>query len=302
MSEDRVVIAGASGLIGGALTASLQADGVEVTRLVRRPATDTDEIEWHPEAGAEAAIDPGVLDGSTAVVNLGGASIARLPWTSHYRTTLRESRLQPTAALAHAIHALGADAPQFVSASAVGIYGDRPGQQLTERSSAGRGFLAELCVEWEAAAVAAGPDARVALLRTSSVLHPRAVLKPLIALTRLGVSGPLGSGEQVWPWISLDDEVRAIRHIIDRRITGPVNLAGPTPATANEIGLALARLLHRPFVLPAPAWALRMAVGRDAADSLLLADASVEPRVLVDTGFAFAHETAAGAIEAALAH
>lgn len=298
MRDDRVVIAGSSGLIGSALTRSLQADGIEVTRLVRRPARSTDEVQWQPDT---TDLDPGVLAGATAVVNLCGASIAHLPWTSTYRTTLAASRLQPTMRLAQAIHALADDAPQFVSASAVGFYGNRPGETLTETSTAGDSYLAGLSADWERAALAAGPGARVALLRTASVLHPQAVLKPLLLLTRAGVSGPLGGGEQVWPWISLDDEVRAIRHIIDHGLTGPVNLAGPVPASANDIGRDLARRLHRPFVLPAPAWALRLALGRDAAESLLLADATVTPQVLTDTGFAFVHETAAEAIGAALA-
>lgn len=298
MRDDRVVIAGSSGLIGSALTRSLQADGIEVTRLVRRPARSTDEVQWQPDT---TDLDPEVLAGATAVVNLCGASIAHLPWTSTYRTTLAASRLQPTMRLAQAIHALADDAPQFVSASAVGFYGNRPGETLTETSTAGDSYLAELSADWERAALAAGPGARVALLRTASVLHPQAVLKPLLLLTRAGVSGPLGGGEQVWPWISLDDEVRAIRHIIDHGLTGPVNLAGPVPASANDIGRDLARRLHRPFVLPAPAWALRLALGRDAAESLLLADATVTPQVLIDTGFTFVHETASEAIGAALA-
>ena len=154
-------------------------------------------------------------------------------------------------------------------------------------------------MRWEAEARRAEDHTRVTLLRTAPVIHRRGVLKPLIQLTRFGVSGPLGHGTQIWPWISLDDEVRAIRHILDAKISGPVNLTGPTPASANDIGRALAERMHRPFWLPAPAWALRIALG-DAADSLLLPDADVRPQVLELSGFRFTHPTAADAVAAAL--
>lgn len=294
----RVVIAGGSGLIGGALTWRLWADGFRVTRLVRRPPRSEDEVEWLAD---DRPLDPGVLAGADAVVCLNGASIGRLPWTPAYREALRESRLRPTRTIASAIRALGPEAPALVSASAVGYYGDRPGERLDERSGPGATFLAELCREWEREALAAGPDARVVLLRTAPLLHRRGVLKPLLALTRLGLAGPLGSGEQHWPWISLDDEVRAIRHLLDAPVEGPVNLTGPTPATANDIGRELARAMGRPFALPAPAWALRLGLGRAAADSLLLADALVEPAALEASGFEFRHRIPAEAIAAALA-
>lgn len=298
MSPDRIVISGASGLVGAALTSSLRADGIAVTRLVRRAPHGLEEVEWRPGRGG---LDPAVLAGAKAVVNLNGASIGRLPWTRGYRETLRESRILPTRTLAAAIRDLGSEAPAFLSASAVGFYGDRPGEHLTEASGPGETFLAALSDDWEREALGAGPGARVTLLRTAPILHPRGVLKPLIALTRLGVSGPLGTGRQMWPWISLDDEVRAIRHIIDSGITGPVNLSGPELASANEIGSALARRMRRPYLLPAPTWALRMGLGRDAADSLLLADARVEPGALKASGFEFVHPTVASTIDAALA-
>lgn len=298
MSTAHVVIAGASGLIGGALTWSLQADGIRVTRLVRRPPQAPDEVEWHP--GSDA-LDPAALAGADAVVGLNGASIGRLPWTPSYRETLRESRLAPTRTLAAAIRQLGSDAPAFLSASATGFYGDRPGEILSEDSGPGTTFLAELCVEWEGAALAAGPSARVVHLRTAPLLHRQGVLKPLITLTNLGLSGPLGNGRQVWPWISLDDEVRAIRHLIDSTVSGPVNLTGPGTATASEIGRELAAAMRRPFLVPAPAWALRLGLGRDAADALLLPDANTVPSALEHSGFSFHHPTAAAAIVAALA-
>lgn len=297
MSDWHVIVSGGSGLIGQELVRALRADGARVVQLVRRRARTADEVEWLTD---EAPLDPAVLEGATAVVNLNGASIGRLPWTGRYREMLRESRIAPTRTLAAAIRALGANAPALVSASAVGFYGDRPGAELTESSGPGQTFLAQLCVEWEAAALASGPHARVALLRTAPILHPRGVLKPMIALTRFGLSGPLGGGEQIWPWISLEDEVRAIRHLIGTEISKPVNLCGPVKASANEIGRALARSMHRPYAIPSPAWALRLGLGRDAADSLLLADAAATPRVLLDSGFEFSHETAEQAVAASL--
>lgn len=298
MSDGRVVIAGGSGLIGGALTWSLQADGIEVAHLVRRPPRTPNEAEW---LTGGRPLDPGVLAGADAVVCLNGASIGRLPWTRAYRAELRESRLVPTRTIAAALRELGADAPAFLCASAVGYYGDRQGEDLDESSGTGRTFLAGLCEEWEREAAAAGPGSRVVHLRTAPLLHRRGVLKPLLLLTRLGLSGPLGRGSQLWPWISLDDEVRAIRHLIDSDVAGPVNLTGPTLASAAEIGRELARMMRRPYLLPAPAPALRLALGRDAADSLLLADARVRPAVLERTGFAFEHRTVRQALAVALA-
>lgn len=296
MTGAPVVVSGGSGLIGSALRRALQGDGVPVVSLVRRPPTSADEVRWAP---GERPLDPEVLAGARAVVNLNGASIGRLPWTRDYRETLRTSRIAPTRTLATALRELGADAPILLSASAVGIYGDRPGEPLDERSEPGRGFLPELCVEWEAEARASsGP---VALLRTASVLHERAVLGPLVRIARLGGAGPLGGGRQVWPWISLADEVRAIRHVLEHGVTGPVNLCGPEPATAGLIVRAVARALRRPALLPAPAFALRLALGREAADALLLADARVDPAVLRATGFAFTSPTAPVAIAAELA-
>ncbi|GAB2557976.1 TIGR01777 family oxidoreductase [Leucobacter ruminantium] len=298
MGERRIVVAGASGLIGGALVHALRVDGFRVVRLVRREAHGPDEIEW---LRSGEPLPPDALAGAAAVVGLNGASIGRLPWTPAYRDTLRRSRIDSTRTLAAALRQLGDEAPRFISGSAVGFYGDRPGERLTETSGAGGTFLAELCREWEAEALAAGPAVRVVLLRTAPVIHRRGVLKPLIALTRLGLGGPLGSGRQLWPWISLEDEVRAIRHLVDSDVEGPVNLTGPVAASAKDIGRELARAMHRPFVLPAPAWALRLGLGRDAADSLLLADARVEPRALEESGFEFRHRTPAEAIAAALA-
>ncbi|WP_396668556.1 TIGR01777 family oxidoreductase [Microbacterium sp. R86528] len=295
--DSRVVVAGASGLVGTALVDSLRADGIDVTTLVRRPATGADEVQWLTDT---ESLDPDVLAGASAVVSLNGASIGRVPWTSSYRNTLLWSRIAPTRAIAQAIRALGADAPAFLSASAVGFYGSAPGVVLTERAGRGETFLADLCGEWETAALGAGDAARVALLRTAPIVHREGVLKPMIVLTKAGVSGKIGRGTQAWPWISLDDEVRAIRHVIDSEISGAVNLSGPTRATANDLGFALAVRMNRPFVLPAPVWAMKAALGSDAVESLLTSDAHVVPEVLSESGFTFTHATVDEAVAAAL--
>lgn len=293
----RVVVAGASGLIGGALVDSLRADSIEVTRLVRRPAEAPDEVEWLTDA---APLDPAVLAGAEAVVGLNGASIGRFPWTARYKNTLLWSRITPTRALARALRELGPDAPAFVSSSAVGWYGSSPGRVLTEDAPRGESFLADLCGEWESAAYSAGPEARVATVRTAPVVHRDGVLKPLMLLTKLGVSGPIGRGTQVWPWISLEDEVRGIRHVIEAGITGPVNLTGPARATANDLGFALAVRMNRPFVVRAPVWGVKLALGADATEAILTADMNVVPAVLTASGFEFLHPTVQDAVEAAV--
>ncbi|MGA7147456.1 MAG: TIGR01777 family oxidoreductase [Microbacterium sp.] len=291
----RVVVAGASGLIGSALVDSLRGDGIDVTTLVRRPAEAPGEVEWLTDA---RPLDPDVLDGAEAVVGLNGASIGRFPWTSRYKNTLLWSRVTPTQAIARAVRELGSDAPAFLSASAVGYYGSAPGARLTERARRGETFLADLCGEWEGAALAAGDAARVTLLRTAPIIHPKGVLGPLMLLTRLGLSGPIGRGTQAWPWISLEDEVRAIRHAMDAGIDGPVNLTGPTRATANDLGFALAQRMNRPFVLRAPVWAVRLALGADATEAVLTSDMDVVPAVLQESGFVFRHRTVEEAVAA----
>lgn len=296
-SARRVVLAGASGLIGSALADSLRADGVEVTSLVRHAPSGPHEVQWLENA---APLDPEVLAGAQAVVCLNGATIGRFPWTRSYKSTLLWSRITPTRTLATAIRALGDDAPALVNASATGYYGSQPGAVLTEESRRGEGFLADICGEWESTALAAGPRARVALLRTAPVVHERGVLKPLLLLTKLGISGPIGRGTQVWPWITLDDEVRAIRHVIDSDIDGPVNLTGPTRATANDLGFALARRMNRPYALRAPVWGIKLGLGADATEALLTSDADVRPTVLEQSGFTFTHSTVEEAVASAV--
>lgn len=296
MPERRVVVSGASGLIGRALIDSLVADGYAVTRLVRHPAQGPDEVTWSP---GEKPLDPQVLAGAEAVVNFNGATIGRFPWTASYKKQLVWSRLRPTQTLARALRELGEDAPLFVSSSASGYYPpDGHGRTFDETGPRGDAFLSELCGEWEVAAVASG--ARTALLRTAPVVHRDGVLKPLLLLTKLGLSGPLGRGTQVWPWISLDDEIRGIRHVMDHSITGPVNLTGPERATANDLGFALARRLNRPYLLRAPLWAIRLVLGKDAVDALLATDSHVVPAVLLESGFEFHHPTVEDAVAAAV--
>lgn len=301
-AEGRVVLAGASGLIGRALARSLRQDGIPVSVLVRRPARSDDEVPW---LQTTAPLDPDVIAGARAVVGLSGASIGRFPWSRRYRSELIWSRLTPTRTLATAVRALGEDAPAFLSASAVGYYGDY-GIAVTESAAAGDTFLARLCVVWEDAALSAGDRARTVLLRTAPLVHPDAALKPLIQLTRLGVAGPIGRGTQSWPWISLRDEVRAIRHAIDTELSGPVNLAGPRRATANDLGFALAVRMNRPYLVRTPVWALRAVLGRDAVSALLSEDVEVFPKALLDSGFAFTHPTVedavADAVPAAVSH
>ena len=293
----RVIVAGASGLIGSALVGSLRSDGIRVTTLVRRPPAADDEVEWLTGSGP---LDPSVLEGADAVVGLNGATIGRFPWTPRYKNTLLWSRLTPTRAIARAVRELGAGSPAFISASAVGYYGSAPGALLTEGSPRGETFLADLCGEWESAALGAGDHARVALLRTAPLVDPLGVLKPLMLLTRFGVSGPIGRGTQKWPWISLEDEVRGIRHVIDSQISGPVNLTGPEIASANDLGFALARRMNRPFLLRAPIWAIKLVLGTDATEALLTTDAAVLPSVLEASGFTFTHTTVEQAVDAAV--
>ncbi|GAA3899907.1 TIGR01777 family oxidoreductase [Microbacterium invictum] len=291
----RVVIAGASGLIGSALADSLRGDGIPVVRLVRHAPVNPDEVTWDP---ARRRLDPAVLAGARAVVGLNGASIGRFPWTARYKHELVWSRISPTQNIARAMRELGTDAPVFVSSSAVGYYPSAPGVSLTEQSPRGDTFLADLCGEWEGATRLAGEHARVVLLRTAPILHPKGVLAPLMLLTRLGLSGPIGRGTQVWPWISLDDEVRAIRHVIDHDIAGPVNLTAPERATANDIGFTLAVRMNRPYLLRVPEWALPLVLGRDATRALLTSDMHVLPEVLTASGFTFTQPTVMDAVNA----
>jgi uncharacterized protein (TIGR01777 family) len=293
----RIVIGGASGLIGTALGRSLETDGHDVVRLVRRSARGAGEAEWDPLAGV---LDPAVVNGADAVVNLSGASLGKLPWTAAYRSTILWSRLSATRTLVDAMNRAEQPPAAFLSGSAVGYYGDRPGETLTEDSSRGSGFLADVVVAWEDSALAAPDAVRTVLLRNGIVVDLAGVLKPLAPLTRFGLAGPLGSGRQFWPWIGLQDEVRAITHLLTSSLAGPVNLCGPQPARADDLMFELARRMNRPYLLRAPKIALKALLG-DAADGLLLSDQRVEPRRLLDDGFTFGTPTVEEALAEALA-
>lgn len=293
----RIILAGSSGLIGRALAEKLRECGAEVHHLVRRETRNSREHMWSPETGM---LELEVLAGADALVSLNGASVGHLPWSASYRRALRDSRLDSTRTLMRAVQQLGSEAPKaWLSGSAVGYYGDRPGETMTEASNAGETFLARLCVEWEQQALEA-TGTQVALLRTAPVIHPQGVLKPMITLTKLGLGGPLAGGKQIWPWISLADEVRGILHVLDRGLRGPINLTGPTLSSAHDIGSALARQLRRPFLIPAPQFALNITLGKDATESLLTSDAAVLPEALLQSGFEFVHTTPDAAIRDAL--
>lgn len=294
MSGQRVVVTGASGLIGGALSASLRERGDEVVHLVRRPPRTTGEVQWDPDS---RHLDPQVLDGVDAVVHLAGAGVGEHRWTPSYQQTILRSRVDSTTAVAQAVAAHG-DRVRLVSGAAVGIYGsDRGDEVLTEASEPGEGFLADVVRAWEAStAPAVDAGAAVATIRTGLVMSSDSqAFAPLVKLGRFGLAGPLGSGKQWWPWITLTDEVRAIEHLIDHReVTGPVNLVGPDPQRQGDVAKEIGRQLHRPAVLPAPTFALRLVLGGFADD--VVGSQRALPEVLTGSGFAFRHETLTAAV------
>lgn len=297
-----VAITGASGLIGSALSEALRGHGDQVLHLVRRaPRASGDlpagvrEATWSP--GGD--LDAGVLDGVTHVVHLAGAGIGDQRWTERRKEELVRSRLEGTATIARAVaDALPHGGPsRLVSGSAIGYYGDRGAEVLTEDSDLGEGFLADLCQDWEAATWAAEhAGVHVAHARTGIVLAPHGgALAKLLPLARVGLAGRLGPGEQYWPWITLHDHVRALVFLLDHpTLTGPVNLTGPHPDTQTDIVRALAQALGRPALVPAPTVALRLALGEMAGE--ILASARVLPTVLTDAGFAFDHPDLATAM------
>ena len=292
----RVLVAGASGFIGTAVTSRLVDEGHEVLRLVRRRASAADEVSWSPASGI---IDFTVMDRVDAVLNLSGASLTRLPWTRRYRDEILESRVTAARTLADAMRKAASPPAVFLSGSAVGIYGDRPGELLTEHSSPGSGFLADVVGRWEAAAQLAPHGTRTVLLRTGIIVGRGGAFKPIMRLTKSGASGRLGTGGQHWPWIALDDEVGAIMHLLHSSVSGPVNLVGPTPATADRIMGAVAERLHRPYVIPVPEPLLKLGLG-SAAEDLLLSSQKVRPQRLIDDGYRFRYPTVESAIDAML--
>jgi hypothetical protein len=298
----RILVSGSSGLIGRALCARLPGLGHTPVRLVRRPAAGPDEIAWDPAAGT---LDPAALAGLDAVVHLAGAGIADRRWTPARRRELVDSRVRSTMLLAVALAASASPPRVLLSASASGWYGDRGDEALDETAAPGGGFLAGLARAWEdAAAPAAAAGIRVVHPRTGIVLTPGGgALAQLLPLFRLGLGGPLGDGRQWWSWITLDDLVEALVHAIGHvEVRGPFNAASPAPATNTAFARALGRVLHRPAWLPAPAFALRLALGRELADEVLLASQRLRPAVLERTGFRFADPDLEPALRRLLGH
>jgi uncharacterized protein (TIGR01777 family) len=288
----RVLISGASGLIGRALSDSLSRDGHEPVALVRREPARKGEFRWDP---AQQVIDSNAFDGVDAVVNLAGAPVAGRRWSSSYQRQIRTSRIDSTTTLVTAlVDAVGNGGPHtLISGSAVGYYGpDTQDATLDESAAAGAGFLAGVTVDWEhATAPATRVGVRVACVRTGIVLARKGgALGTVLPLFKLGVAGRLGSGRQWMSWISLADEVAAIRWLLEHDdITGPVNLTAPHPVTNADYTRAVGAALHRPTVVPVPATALRLALG-DLADEGALASQKIAPRRLLDSGFRFSHE------------
>jgi len=284
----RILLAGASGLIGTALASTLKAGGHDVVRLVRRPPANTGEFQWDPAAGR---LDAGAMTGTDAVINLSGAGIGDRPWTRHRINELSTSRLGATQTLTSAMRRMDSPPPVFLSQSASGYYGDAGHALLREDAPPGEGILARICADWEAVAHEAPAGVRVATPRTGVVLsRTGGALGRLLPLVRLGLGGPLGNGRQYWPWITLPDVTAAFEFLLTTELSGPVNVCAPENADVNALIARLAGALHRPALLRVPAPALRLAMGQ-LADELLLASQRMEPAVLAGAGFQWRHPT-----------
>ena len=283
----RVLISGYSGLVGTELSKQLRELGHEPVALVRRTATQDNEVSWNP--GVEE-LDDKLMESIDAVVNLGGATTGRIPWTKKYMQAIISSRLDSTKTLVDAINRAKNQPRVLISGSASGIYGNRGDEILNEDSGRGSGFLADLASQWEAEAAKA--DTRVVYARTTMVMSKKlGALGRLLPLIKAGIGGPLGSGQQWWAWISLEDEARAIIHLInDEQASGPYNLTAPEPATCEQIVKSLGKALKRPTFLRVPAWAMRLLVGV-AAEELLLCSQKMSANKLLDSGFKFKHPT-----------
>jgi uncharacterized protein (TIGR01777 family) len=290
----RFLLSGASGMVGSALRARL---GGTVIQLVRRAPQSSTELHWDPDVAIPIA-DTGPIEGLDAAIHLSGANLAAHRWTPAYRREMASSRVDSTLALARSLAGLRRPPRTLLVASAVGIYGDRSDEILDENSAPGAGFLADLCREWEAAAApAAAAGVRVVHMRFGVALAPEdGAMAKMLPLFRMGLGGRLGSGKQWISWISLTDLVSAVLFLLESpSLQGAVNLTAPHPITNSEFTRTLARLLHRPAVIPAPAFALRLALG-PMADETLLSSTRAVPRKLLDAGFRFSQPT----IEAAL--
>jgi uncharacterized protein (TIGR01777 family) len=283
----RVVVSGSTGLVGSEVVASLSDAGNEVVRLVRSvPAPGERAVRWDPEAGV---IDAGGLEGCDAAVHLAGENVGAGRWTAARKAAIRDSRVKGTRLLCEALAGLARPPKTLVCASAVGYYGDRGEEVLTEESPPGAGFLPGVCREWESASEAAGRKGiRVVTLRIGVVLTPRGgALQRMLPVFRAGMGGVLGSGKQYVSWVALDDLTGIVLHALSREeLRGPVNAVTPRPVTNRELTEALGKVLSRPTLLPVPSFALRLALG-EMAEPLLLASARAAPRRLEETGYRF---------------
>ncbi|MEN9746785.1 MAG: hypothetical protein RL729_1257 [Actinomycetota bacterium] len=294
----KIVVSGASGLIGTQLVAKLSQSGHEVIRLVRR-SPKSGEIQWNPKSGT---LDAAALEGADAVIHLSGAGIGDKRWTTGYRKEILDSRTDTTALLAKTIASLSRKPSVFLSGSAIGIYGARNDEQLTEVSTHGTGFLAEVCEQWEAAAKpAVDAGVRTVYLRTGIVLSPKGgALKKLLPLFKLGVGGKFGNGKQWQSWISIDDEIGAIEYLLTANVSGAVNLTAPNPVTNAEFTKVLASVLKRPAIVPVPTFAPKILLGGELADALLFTGQRVIPAALNASGYTFKHTTLESALRSLL--
>jgi uncharacterized protein (TIGR01777 family) len=297
----RILISGASGFIGSALRPALSAAGHTTTALVRRsPSLDASELQWNPRQ----RLDPRALQGFDALVHLAGKNVSGR-WTQKFKRQVRESRVQGTRTLAMAAAESFRETGRprvMVAASAIGYYGDRGDEELTESSSRGSGFLADVCQEWEDAATPArDAGIRVVHIRIGVVLAKQGgALKAMVTPFRLGLGGPVGSGQQFWSWIALDDVVGAFLFALnDNALSGPVNAVAPYPARNSEFTRELGKALYRPAFLPVPAFVVRTVFG-EMGQSLLLASARVAPRKLEAAGYRFQYPYLEGALRAAV--
>ncbi len=295
----RILVSGVSGPIGAALLPSLKTRGYEVTRLVRGVATGNDQISWDPAKPTA----PDVLSGLDAVIHLAGESIVGR-WTKTKKIKIRDSRVAGTTSLAEAL-ARANDKPQvFVCSSAIGYYGDRGNEVLNEESTAGTGFLADVCREWEAATqVAANAGIRTVQMRTGIVLSPRGgALGKMLTPFKLGVGGKIGEGRQWMSWIDVQDMVGAIHHILNNDLLqGPVNMVAPKPVTNAEFTKTLGSVLSRPAILPMPAFAVKLAFG-EMGETVLLGSQRVEPTQLVMSGYPFRFSSLRASLENIFKH
>jgi uncharacterized protein (TIGR01777 family) len=295
----KVLVSGASGLIGTALVRSLRADGHEVRRLVRHPADAADESQWDP---ARRELDPRVLDGIDAVIHLAGVGVADKRWSESHKRAILDSRVDGTTTIAAAVATHADHVKVLISASAVGWYGERGEELLDESAASGSGFLANVVRQWEAATDAAlDAEVRVVNLRTGIVLSPDGgALGKVLPLFKAGVGGKLGNGKQWMPWIALADEIKAIQFLLaDTSISGPVNLTAPNPVRNAEYTSAIGRALHRPTLATVPAFALRVVLAGFSDEGALVSE-RVVPRKLLDAGFEFTYPDLEDALAAIL--